>query len=135
MVSVQGVSGELPFAYIFTGSIAALFLILAIFLLNGKGSFLIAGYNTMSNEKKSTYDTKALCRAVGWLLLALALGIMLFPLSLHLETPWLSYVAFVILFTLPIGFVIYANTGNRFRINVNPPEPSPDKTRFKDKPH
>ena len=34
-------------------------------MLAGKGSFLIAGYNTASKEKKACYDEKKLCRVVG----------------------------------------------------------------------
>lgn len=34
------------------GPIIVLFFVAALFMLKGKGSFLIAGYNTMSKEKK-----------------------------------------------------------------------------------
>lgn len=44
--------------------LALLFLIISIFLFNGKGKWLIAGYNTASKEKKEQYDEKKLCRAV-----------------------------------------------------------------------
>jgi len=37
-----------------------------------RGAFLIAGYNTMSAAKKAQYDTRALCRFVGCLLIALS---------------------------------------------------------------
>ena len=39
--------------------------ILTVVLLMGKGSFLIAGYNTSSKEEKQEYDEKKLCRVVG----------------------------------------------------------------------
>ena len=39
--------------------------ILSIILLMGKGGFLIAGYNTMSKEKKKRYNEKKLCRVMG----------------------------------------------------------------------
>ncbi len=37
-------------------SIAALFVILAIIIITGKGDWLIAGYNTASKEEKTKYD-------------------------------------------------------------------------------
>lgn len=37
--------------------------IIAVILLMGKGSFLIAGYNTSRNKEK--YNEKRLCRVVG----------------------------------------------------------------------
>ena len=39
--------------------------IISIVLLSGKGAFLIAGYNTSSNEKKAKYDEKKLCKMTG----------------------------------------------------------------------
>lgn len=39
--------------------------ILSIVLLSGRGSFLIAGYNTADKEEKAKYDEKKLCRVMG----------------------------------------------------------------------
>lgn len=39
--------------------------VLSIILLMGKGSNLIAGYNTSSKEEKQRYNTKMLCRVMG----------------------------------------------------------------------
>ena len=39
--------------------------VMSIVLLAGKGSFLIAGFNTASKEVKQKYDVKRLCRVVG----------------------------------------------------------------------
>lgn len=47
-------------------------------MIFGKGSWLIAGYNTASKKEKEKYDEKKLCRAVG--IYCLAAGILLsFP--------------------------------------------------------
>lgn len=46
-------------------AMAFLFLTVSIFLFNGKGSWLISGYNTLSKEDKSQYDKRKVCRAVG----------------------------------------------------------------------
>lgn len=43
---------------------ALLFLILSIILFYGKGQWLIAGFNTMSEQEKKQYDARKLCRAV-----------------------------------------------------------------------
>lgn len=60
--------------------IACLFLMISILLFNGKGKWLIAGYNTMTKEEQRKYDEKKLCRAVGSLCLecCLMLCIMAF---------------------------------------------------------
>jgi len=106
--------------WIITGAIAIPFVIMAIFLLNGKGAFLIAGYNTLSDDKKALYDTKALCKAVGRLLLSMAILMMLFPFSVYFEISWLFWFSFVLFMVLPIGYAIYANTGNRYKKPVDP---------------
>ncbi|MCL2279414.1 MAG: DUF3784 domain-containing protein, partial [Oscillospiraceae bacterium] len=96
-------------------AIAVPLLALAVYFLGGKGASLIAGINTMSDKKRETYDEKALCRAVGKLLIAMAAMLLLFPVSIRLEAMWLFWLAMVLSMVLPIGFVIYANTGNRYR--------------------
>jgi len=116
--------GDNMLGWIVTGAIAVPFIVMGIFLLNGKGAFLIAGYNTMGDDKRATYDEKALCRAVGILLLSMAGFGMLFPLAMYLEVQWLFWVAFIPFMVLPFGFAIYANTGNRFRINFDPNAPT-----------
>jgi len=110
--------------WIITGIIAVPFVVMAVFLLNGRGSFLIAGFNTMSDEKRAEYDEKALCKAVGWLLLLMAIFMLLFPLAIHLDLMWLFWLTFVPFIVLPFAFVIYANTGNRFKKPVDPNAPA-----------
>ena len=46
--------------------IVALLAALALLLLSGRGSWLIAGYNTAPEEKKALYDAKKLCRVTGF---------------------------------------------------------------------
>ena len=53
-------------------AVTALFVGLGVLFSKGKGAFLIAGYNTMSKEKKARYDKNALCRFMGKLMFALA---------------------------------------------------------------
>lgn len=49
---------------IFVIVLAFIFLIMAIFMFWGKGSWLIAGYNTASAKEKEQYDEKKLCRTM-----------------------------------------------------------------------
>ena len=65
--------------------LAILLLIAACFLLCGKGAWLIAGYNTMSQAEKRRYDEKKLCRAMGIFLLLCSIGIGSLVLCDHLE--------------------------------------------------
>jgi len=109
--------------WIIIGVIAVPFIIMAIFLLNGRGAFLIAGYNTMSDDKRAEYDEKALCKAVGWLLLSIVAPLILIPITVQFEIFWLLWLSIGFVTILPFAFVIYANTGNRFRKSPLPGDP------------
>ena len=58
---------------IFVIVMASVFLAISIFLFLGKGSWLIAGYNTASAEEKAKYNEKKLCKAIGIITLVVAL--------------------------------------------------------------
>jgi len=94
--------------------IIVLFLVLGIVLWNGKGSWLIAGYNTSSKYEKSKYNEKALCRFVAKLMFFCAFCMVLSALA-PLIGEWLIFVSTGIMLVGIIGGVIYANTGNRFK--------------------
>lgn len=50
--------------------VIAVFAVISIVLLLGKGAGLIAGYNTASEKEKQKYDEKKLCRVCGGGMLA-----------------------------------------------------------------
>ena len=68
--------------------ITGVFAVLSILFFTGKGSFLIAGYNTASKEQKKLYDEKKLCRLMG-----VSMGIIAVSCALQAWTAaphWLS---------------------------------------------
>ena len=99
---------------IFLGMIA-LFIVLVLIFSQGKGAFLIAGYNTASKAEKAKYDEKALCRFMGKIMFALAgcQGIM--ALGILVVGMWLFWVGIAAFLAVAFGTVIYANTRNRFQ--------------------
>ncbi len=89
---------------------------MAIPLLRGKGAWLIAGYNTMSQEEKANWDGPALARFVGKILLAIGLitlpyGVGIFYFSLH----WLTWVYLALTVGLSVFAAIWCNTNRRFK--------------------
>ena len=92
--------------------IALVLVILGLILWRGKGSWLIAGYNTSSKAEKEKYDEKALCRFVAKLLFTMA-GFILIIFSVENVVVNLSLSLLAVIFIF--GAVIYANTGNRFK--------------------
>jgi len=108
---------EVIVAYAITGATLLLLLAIGLVLIlgNGKGAMLIAGYNTMRKEKREKYDTKALSRFVGWLCIAMIPCMLLTLVGAHFELGWLIGGGTAVSIVLPIGAVIYANTGGRFK--------------------
>ena len=98
---------------IFLGMIA-LFLVLGLIFSQGKGAFLIAGYNTASKAEKAKYDEKALCRFMGKLMFALAAAWVPIALSALLDQMWLLWLGLGLFLAVCIGGVVYMNTGHRF---------------------
>ena len=99
--------------FVLIGIIVLLFC-LSIVFFNGKGSFLIAGYNTKSKEGKEKYDVKALCRYMGKLLLVIIFFMLFILWGVYLEKKWLIITASIAMSIVLVFAVIYLNTGNRF---------------------
>lgn len=95
--------------------IIALFVILGIFLYNGKGAFLIAGYNTLPKEEKEKYDEKALSKFMGKAMFALSFSMVFWVLGDYFKTMMLFIIGLILFMAIIFFIIIYANTGNRFK--------------------
>ena len=58
-----------------------IFAIISVVLLMGHGANLIAGYNTASEEEKSRYDEKKLCRVTG-------IGMLVITVMIFIMAVW-----------------------------------------------
>jgi len=65
------------------------FVILGVVFINGKGSSLIAGYNTISPEDKKKYDTVSLSKFMGKIMFALSFSMFFWVISAAYEMNWL----------------------------------------------
>ena len=92
-----------------------LLLALGLYLLQGKGAMLIAGYNTMPEEEKEKYDEVALCKATGKLVLGLTFTIALISLGDLLQMDGLILAGVVLMVIMIVFGLIYMNTGDRFK--------------------
>ena len=93
--------------------IGLIFVILGIYLLTGRGSFLLAGYNTMSESEKSKYNAEALCKFMGKIVLIV--GVLTFFLGIENIINWFVWVYSVIVIGLAIFAGVYTNKSARFR--------------------
>ncbi len=99
-------------------SILVLFSILTLVLLQGKGAFLISGYNTMGAEEKAKYDTVALCKATGKIMAGVTFTLFLQFSGELFQLKWLSIGSIILMFVILIGAIRYMYTGNRFLIRT-----------------
>lgn len=81
----------------------------------GKGSMLIAGYNTSPRAVRDLYDSAALTRFIG-MLMTVSMVLMLVALeSIFLFDDMLSFWAlFAVSLVILLGGILYTNTGGRF---------------------
>ncbi|GAA0125633.1 DUF3784 domain-containing protein [Clostridium sp. CTA-19] len=88
------------------------FIILGIILSMGKGTFLIAGFNTMPKEQQQNYDVISLCKFMGKLMFMISFCMIFLLLS---DTFMMKSLGFTLLLVSIIFSVVYLNTGNRFK--------------------
>lgn len=95
--------------------VISLFILLGIFLVNGKGSFLIAGYNTMSAKEKEKYDKTELSKFMGKMMFVLAFSMILWVLSEVYGLDWLFVAGLILFIFITLFMVVYMNVGKNFR--------------------
>ena len=87
-----------------------IFLIISIVLISGHGENMIAGYNDASEEVKSKYNTRKLCRVVGTGMAVIAA--MILVMAIGETTLPASFAAIFLVVTVVdcICVIILANT-------------------------
>lgn len=95
--------------------IVGFLVIWGIFLMNGKGTFLIAGYNTMSKEKKEEYKENAVAKFMGKMAFTLAFSNLLWILGDLYKLNWLSIFGGILTFSIIIFLVIILNKSNKLK--------------------
>ena len=97
------------------GAVVGALVLLGIIFLKGKGSFLIAGYNTASKAEKEKINEKKLCTCVGMLMFALAGCFFIVMLSDIFHKMWILWLGLGLVFAVSIGGIIYINTRDRIK--------------------
>lgn len=95
-----------------------LIIISAIFLLNGKGAFLVGWYNVLSKNDQEKFDEVALCKFFGKIMLIL--GILLPGLAIAeiYDISWLGRLLLTVVVVLSIFALSYSRMSRRFRRNI-----------------
>lgn len=101
--------------FIVIGATALLLVGLSIPLLLGKGTWLIAGYNTMSAEEKARWNGPALARFTGKILLVIGITMPVIGVAGYFNIGWLIWTYLFGLIGLSVFAAVWCNTGKRFR--------------------
>ncbi|GKV70352.1 hypothetical protein NCCP2716_28500 [Sporosarcina sp. NCCP-2716] len=100
---------------IILAAMIVLFLAIGGVMMTGRGSFLIAGFNTMPTEEKEKYNETALCKFMGKMMFALAFSMLFWLFSVAYDIHWLLYVGLILFLFIVAFMVIFMNTGSRFK--------------------
>ena len=95
--------------------VSAVIIVPAILFINGKGSFLLAGYNTMSPEKKAQYNENVLLSFIGWLLIIYTIGLLLGILMFDVGINWFGTIIMAVIHLALFWGIVYTNIGIRFK--------------------
>lgn len=99
--------------------IILLFLIIGTIFIRGKGAALIAGYNTMSEEEKATYDEVKLTKFMGKMMYLLSLWMLFWVASEFFDNNSLLIIGFVLFVGTVLFAVIYVNSSEKFKKKQN----------------
>lgn len=105
-------------AVIIVGLCAVPLFILGLFMKQGKGLMLLAGYNTMSKAQQDKIDKKELSRKAGNLLLRLSLYLALACVAMYFEQTWVMFACFLALIVDSL-ISAFRMPGNREKTKVS----------------
>ena len=90
-----------------------LLILVGLYLLTGRGWFLLAGFNTKPKSERDKYDAAALCRFAGKIVIII--GVLTIILGIESIMYWFIWVYTACTIVLCIFSIVYSNTGNRFK--------------------
>ena len=100
---------------IITGILLVPGIIFGIILCSGRGSDMIAGFNTATPEERAKWDEKALCRGVGILLFVIVGCCILTSVGSVLDMPALIWGGLILCAVVAAGGMVYINKSKRFK--------------------
>ena len=86
-------------------------IILSVVLISGHGSWLIAVYNTASQEEKEKYNEKMLCRIIGIGMSVIAILLLIMVLLENILPAFFVYVYLGIVLIDIVAIIISCNKG------------------------
>ncbi|MCL2142331.1 MAG: DUF3784 domain-containing protein [Methanimicrococcus sp.] len=105
----------ISYTVVFGILMVAVFLVLSLYFLTGRGGFLIAGYNTLPKAQKEKYDEKALCQSMGRFLLVATVMVAVLYYGIYIQNNLLIYITVACMVLSIFGYIYYMNKGGGSR--------------------
>ena len=91
-------------------------LVVSVVLLRGKGSFLIAGYNTMKASEKRKYDEVALCKLMGFYVLTIGALLLIIGITSEMASELVTRGLHIGVLVVAVVAVIHGNFSKKVRL-------------------
>ena len=102
------------------GLLAALCIAVGIVFRNGKGTSMLAGYNTMSDTEKARYDVSAWLKYLGNIALLVGVVTMMFGfITSFIDGVMVHMIYGAVVVAIGILGIALSRNGERFRIDKN----------------
>lgn len=101
--------------------LSIVFAVLSILLFSGRGSSLIAGYNTMPEDQKAQYNELRLCRFMGVINSGFTIGFVLMGTASTFKNNPLIIISSMLIIISASSAIIFPKTkhGNKYLKNMN----------------
>ena len=101
-------------------AIAVLFILIGVLIKYGKMYFLIAGYNTMSKDKKAEYDIEKIATLMKNVMFMMALVIIIgYFLADFLQQANIEIVSLFIAILIGIPYLLIKSNSDKYKLNSN----------------
>lgn len=98
--------------------IAIIFIILGSLIKYGRMYFLIAGYNTMSKEKRAKYNIKKIATLMKNVMFSMALFIILgYFAASWFDKPYIEIIALYVAILIGIPYLLIKSNSNKYKNN------------------
>ena len=102
---------------------AIILTVAGILIKYGKNYYLIAGYNTMSKERKDKYDISRIADLTGNVLFAMALLIMIgYFMAVWLDDPSIEMISLYTAVFIGVPYLLIKSNSRKYKIDNNKTE-------------
>lgn len=98
--------------------VSVIFIVLGILIKYGKMYFLIAGYNTMTQEEKAKYDIEGIATVFRNAMFGMAaLLVMAHFTAKQLAQPYIEIVTMFVVIIIGVAYLLIASNSSKYKVD------------------